>query len=308
MTTPGNNGTMRQRFLVLVVVLTIMTGTIVVASGIWREPIPEATVSAEMQRPAAPKTTRDLSRPPLDRALPALPDEQASTEPGVKPRAGDAGAEPPVRLGAPAEAGEQPSQDPDGGGLDLTATPVPGGVVDVEVPVALGGDFLIAPGSQDAPDGRVTYQVRVEVEDGLPVSVEEFSAFAMETLNDERSWAHDGAVTFARTDGDADIRVVLASPATVDENCAPLKTGGKWSCGRYGHAMINAARWVSGADAFTGAGGEIEEYRRYLINHEVGHLLGYQHESCTTPGSPAPVMTQQSLYLQGCTPNGWAHP
>jgi len=35
-----------------------------------------------------------------------------------------------------------------------------------------------------------------------------FADFVLATLNDDRSWGHDGAMTFARTDGDAPIAVV----------------------------------------------------------------------------------------------------
>ena len=42
-----------------------------------------------------------------------------------------------------------------------------------------------------------------------------------------------------------------------------------------------------------------------MINHEVGHFLGHGHATCPADGSPASVMLQQSIDLQGCTPNAW---
>ena len=47
----------------------------------------------------------------------------------------------------------------------------------------------------------------------------------MATLNDPRSWGRGRSTSFARTDGDAEMRVLLASPKTVDALCAPLRTG-----------------------------------------------------------------------------------
>ena len=55
--------------------------------------------------------------------------------------------------------------------------------------------------------------------------------------------------------------------------------------------LINEARWVRGAMAY---GTDLAGYRTYAINHEVGHALGYRHESCPADGAPAPVMMQQS--------------
>ena len=55
--------------------------------------------------------------------------------------------------------------------------------------------------------------------------------------------------------------------------------------------MINDARWVRGAMAYDG---DLDAYRAYAINHEVGHALGIRHEPCPASGAPAPVMMQQS--------------
>lgn len=179
-----------------------------------------------------------------------------------------------------------------------------------DVPRSSSGAFAVAPGSSPAPGpGRVA-TVRVEVEDGVPVDVAALAAFVMDTLNDPRGWGADGSVSFARTDGpDPEIRVLVASAATVDAMCAPLRTNGRWSCGRYGHAALNADRWVSGAPAFLEAeGADLTTYRQYLVNHEVGHLLGHQHTGCPAPGAIAPVMLQQSIRLEGCRPNGWPNP
>ena len=110
-------------------------------------------------------------------------------------------------------------------------------------------------------------------------------------------------MSFARTDGPADLRVVLASPALVDALCAPLATAGQFSCGRNGHAALNFRRWVQATDEFA----DRTLYRQYLVNHEVGHLLGHPHERCPGAGLPAPLMQQQSIRVAPCLPNGWPY-
>jgi hypothetical protein len=178
------------------------------------------------------------------------------------------------------------------------------GLLSVEVPESGSGVLDVVPGTSPAPGSAPVVAVRVEVEQGLPVDGPAFAAVVMATLNDPRGWGAQGAMTFARTDGPADLRVVLASPATVDALCAPLRTDGQVSCGRNGHAALNLRRWVEATDEFA----DRHLYRQYLVNHEVGHLLGHPHEDCPGAGQPAPIMQQQSYVVAPCTPNAWPHP
>lgn len=176
------------------------------------------------------------------------------------------------------------------------------------VPYSASGNLSIVPGSQAAPSAARVWRVRVEVENGLPVNGAAFASVAMNILNDPRGWGSGGGVSFARTSGTADIRLILASPTTVDRLCAPLNTRGYTSCRVGDRTVINAQRWEGGAAAFNNAGGSIGQYREYVVNHEVGHALGYGHRSCPGPGQLAPVMVQQTLNMGGCRPNGWPNP
>ena len=142
------------------------------------------------------------------------------------------------------------------------------------------------------------------MEAGLEIDGPMFAQAVMAILNDPRGWGADGSLTFARTDGDAEIRVVLASPDLVDDLCAPLETVGRFSCGTNGHAALNHTRWVEATGEFA----DRNEYRQYLVNHEVGHLLGHRHEDCPRAGAVAPLMQQQSVTVAPCLPNGWPFP
>ena len=167
-----------------------------------------------------------------------------------------------------------------------------------------GGEFDVVPGSAAAPGRGEVRTVRVEVERGLPVDGARFAGFVLATLNDDRSWGHDGAMTFARTDGDAPIVVVLASPETSSELCGDLRTHGMLSCRNGPRAVLTFHRWVNATDEYAD---NVTGYRQYVVNHEVGHALGYGHERCPGPGKPAPVMQQQTLGLKGCAQNSWPY-
>ena len=51
----------------------------------------------------------------------------------------------------------------------------------------------------------------------------------------------------------------------------------------------------------------LEDYKPHVISAASLKTTpsGYQHADCPAPGSPARVMLQQTLGLDGCRPNGW---
>lgn len=165
------------------------------------------------------------------------------------------------------------------------------------------GTLAVVPGrrGRSGPGKLLTF--RVEVEEGLDIDPVCFSLAVEGTLWDARSWGGTGEVAFSRVDGPSyDFRISLASPKTTDRLCRPLRTGGKLSCRRGDRVIINFWRWESGASAF---GSDLAAYRHYLINHEVGHVLGRGHRSCPKSGRPAPIMMQQTKSVGSCTSNGW---
>lgn len=131
---------------------------------------------------------------------------------------------------------------------------------------------------------------------------EAFAEQALATLNDPRGWGQ-ASFTF-RSDPSSGYRVILAEPAEVDSLCLPLVTGGRVSCQNGDVVAINANRWRNATDDWDKGP---DAYRQYVINHEVGHLIGQFHPEnrCPRRGEPEAVMAQQTKGLEGCQGNPW---
>jgi hypothetical protein len=192
------------------------------------------------------------------------------------------------------------------------------------VPTKGAGTFTVAPGNTDViGTGGVLVKYRVELEDGIdwgsnpkwtPTS---FASTVDQVLAGNRSWIRsaespitnaaekmtDASWSFQRVSGgDYSVRVRLATPDTVDKQCGSVgvKTRGVYSC-RFGQTiMINLRRWLRGAPNFPV---DITSYRNNVINHEMGHFLGFDHMHCPAAGKPAPIMMQQTINIEGCLPN-----
>ncbi|MGX1028240.1 DUF3152 domain-containing protein [Streptomyces sp. SAI-097] len=177
------------------------------------------------------------------------------------------------------------------------------------------GKFDAVPGIAKGPGRGEKYTYRVDIEQGLGLDGALFADAVQKTLNDDRSWAHNGARSFERIEsGQPDFVITLASPGTTAEWCAKSgldTTEDNVSCDSAAtqRVMINAYRWAQGAAPY---GDAIHAYRQMLINHEVGHRIGYNHVTCDKDGELAPVMQQQTKFVDhdgiDCRPNAWAYP
>ncbi|MEU0816423.1 DUF3152 domain-containing protein [Streptomyces mirabilis] len=229
------------------------------------------------------------------------------------------------------------TQSAAGGGLDARASASPGDTgstpsvtpsttpltydekMGVRYPLSAtlkaSGKFDAVPGFDKAPGKGQKYTYRVDVEKGLGLDAALFAQAVQKTLNDKRSWAHNGARTFERiSSGTPDFVITLASPGTTAEWCAKSgldTTEDNVSCDSASteRVMINAYRWAQGSKTY---GDAIHPYRQMLINHEVGHRLGYGHVTCNKDGELAPVMQQQTKFLDHdgihCRANPWPYP
>ncbi|WP_019853266.1 DUF3152 domain-containing protein [Actinopolyspora mortivallis] len=203
------------------------------------------------------------------------------------------------------------------------------------IPRSGSGTFEVLPGRTEAVGSGRLYEYTVEVESGVRLleGNDSFARLTEQTLSDPRSWTNPeaGGISLRRVGANGpapDFRVTLVSQHTAREVCGYDEGLPYDSSCRIGERVyINAARWVRGATSFDG---DIGTYRRYVVNHEVGHFFGNGHVGCPEQGQLAPVMMQQTFSLsndvlhrlnervsQGteipengfvCKPNAWPFP
>lgn len=154
---------------------------------------------------------------------------------------------------------------------------------------------------------------RIAVEEGSQEQVDPVADLVDVTLGDARSWTGDGRTRMQRVSArqPADFTIYLATARTAARMCSAggvdIQVDGQpyTSCRAPGQVIINLNRWRESVPEYVRLGVPLQEYRQYVLNHEVGHELGQGHEQCPGPGRAAPVMLQQTLSLRGCQPYSW---
>lgn len=166
------------------------------------------------------------------------------------------------------------------------------------------GTFRVvgSPGAKvgEGREKAITYVV--EVEDGVDTSSYggdgAVATMIDATLANPKGWIADKAFSFQHVapGEQPNMRIQLASISTTHKACGnDLQMETSCFTADNNRVILNESRWVRGA---TTAQGDIGSYRQYLINHEVGHGLGYaEHAACTKAGDLAPIMMQQTLSL-----------
>lgn len=195
------------------------------------------------------------------------------------------------------------------------ARPAPEPVARAYAPVSLrtvaGGTMVVAgpPAVAGSTGPVVTYSLQVYRDiNRTRLRAAQLADIVAAAFGDPvRGWTATGARRLVRVSDPAKarIQVVLARPAQVDRYCARagLNTARRYSCFNGRVAALNMWRWRNGAKGFE----SLRQYRTYVVNHEVGHGLGYSHKYCPGRRSLAPVMQQQTKSLRGCRANAWPY-
>lgn len=166
-------------------------------------------------------------------------------------------------------------------------------------------EYCIEPEASSGPISQRSFSYQVATRGNTSSSLTEFAAASAQTLRDSRGWIRAG-VSFTRVESGGDFTLWLATPeevAAFSSGCSAV-----YSCRVGTNVIINEDRWLQATPSWNNAGGSLRDYRHMVINHEVGHFLGHGHYNCPSTGSPAPVMQQQSIDLQGCEFNPWPLP
>lgn len=155
-------------------------------------------------------------------------------------------------------------------------------------------------------DTRRTVKYTVVTKGDISTSTATFRRQVQETLDDPRGWRSAG-IAFKRVKSGGSMTIVLAQASKVPSYSGACST--QWSCRVGRHVIINQERWKHASPAWNAAKGTtLRGYRNMVVNHEVGHWLGWHHASCPGKGRKAPIMMQQSKGRNGCTFNAWPKP
>ncbi len=134
-----------------------------------------------------------------------------------------------------------------------------------------------------------TYTYRIATRGHIVADVNQFASHVQSTLDDPRGWSLGGSIRFVRTEGPANFTIWLAAANTLPSFGPPCSS--MWSCRQGGNVIINQDRWLGASPSWPYG---VDTYQHYVVNHEVGHWMGFGHASCPAPWQPAPVMVQQS--------------
>lgn len=139
---------------------------------------------------------------------------------------------------------------------------------------------------------RYKFQVDPDVE---TKDHDDISFLVCAYLNSPDGWGY----LFEPVESDEQVLIRLSTPKTITEKCG---LPGNLSCAELGgkYMYLNSDRWFHGSRKSRLG---LEEYRQYMVLHEIGHILGHDHKKCPCKNCPAPIMMQQTKGIGECRPN-----
>lgn len=146
---------------------------------------------------------------------------------------------------------------------------------------------------------KLTYTVKFHK--NLQINKESCIQKIISVLNDPRGWKNKGFYfNYKLSIDNPDFIIFFTSSKWIANFCN--LPGLSCTDLRYNEIYINVDNWRNGS---IHSQLNLNNYKTYLINHEVGHILGKKHIKCPSPNSKVPVMTQQTLGIGECIPNPW---
>jgi len=142
---------------------------------------------------------------------------------------------------------------------------------------------------------RITYSVVVDPD--VDFSLKDFATDVAICLADPNGWESKG-YRFFQVKRNPQVVIHLSSKSGLrkvgcDDTLSCAELGGK-------QLRINVENWKHGSAK---SGQDLNGYRQYVISHEMGHILGFDHVKCPGKGLPVPIMTQQTISIGKCIPN-----
>jgi hypothetical protein len=142
------------------------------------------------------------------------------------------------------------------------------------------------------------YSFRTSVDRDVRYNPSDFEFYVTAYLNDPFGWNSKGYF-FEQVTSAEDIHIRLSSPKTIAKVCG-LPDNLSCAVMNGKNVYLNAHRWVRGSKKSKLS---LDDYRQYMVSHEIGHILGFDHTTCPCVGCKAPIMMQQTLGIGKCNPN-----
>jgi hypothetical protein len=149
--------------------------------------------------------------------------------------------------------------------------------------------------TEPSTDGTISYRVWVD-----PMYDQDcFTRRVVDTLSDERSWP---GLRLAGRNETPQFWVTLVAPGAACGSAKMMMASCAFSA--TSTVRINALRWVRGYGHLTHSDEQV-----MLLNHEVGHVLGFGHSNCSvmghTPWIPAAGWPKWETGWDNCDPIVW---